>query len=468
MTISDDDLTRLLSDEPGPRARVDHGKLTDLVTADLLIDRHGRNLRYVHPWGQWLTWETGHWQEDQEGRAAHLAKLVVRNLLAKTPDIEDDKERRARIKDIQEAERAGRIDGCLKLARVDPTITAQPEHFDQNPWAFNLQNGTIDLQTGELRKHRREQLLTKQAPVAHDPAAAAPAWEAFLERVLPDPAVRLFLQRAVGYSLAGGNPAQILLILYGAGANGKSTFLEVTRKLLGPYGQQAPPETFLAKHDGIPNDVARLRGARFVAATEIGEGRRLNEPLIKRLTGGDTLVARYLRQEYFEFEPQFTPWLATNHKPEIRGTDEAIWRRIRLVPFTETIPPAERDENLKTKLAAELPGILNWALDGCAAWQADGLAEPEAVLAATAEYREDQDEIGAFLSDTCQVGMGQRCLAQPLYAAYREWSKANGLEALTAQSLGRRLSERGYQRTASRAGRGWLGVSVEHDQQELI
>ena len=468
VTISDDDLARLLSDEPGPDIqRLDHGAITDLTCAELLIEKHGRNLRHCHPWAQWLIWQGGRWEPDVEGHAEHLAKQILRRLLHRATEIEDRDERARRIKGIIAAERSSRIRGSLDLARSEPLIPVRPDQFDADPWLFNATNGTIDLRTGDHRPARREDLITRQTPVTHNPDAEAPTWTAFLERVLPDQAIRRFLQRAVGYSLTGGNPAQILLILYGSGANGKSTFLETIRALLGDYGQQAPPETFLAKHDGIPNDVARLRGARFVAATEIGEGRRLNEPLIKRLTGGDTLVARYLRQEYFEFQPQFTPWLATNHKPEIRGTDEAIWRRIRLVPFTETIPPAERDEQLKEKLALELPGILNWALDGCAAWQNDGLAEPEAVRAATDEYRADQDELGNFIADRCHTGDGHRCLAADLYDAYRDWTKANGLEAITSQSLGRRLSERGYERSTSRAGRGWNGLSVENGQEEL-
>lgn len=461
-------LLPLLDDEDLPQPEELPTAITDLANAERLIAKHGEQLHYCYPWGSWLHWQVTAWQTDSSGHVEALAQQVVRDLLAEAVRITDERLRGRTIRDVTAAERASRIAGAITLARSHAGIPIQPDDLDADPWLFNVENGTIDLRTGDRKAAIPEDLLTKTAPVDHEPTAAAPAWQAFLQRVLPNPSTREFLQRAVGYSLVGGNPAQILLILYGAGANGKSTFLETVRKLLGPYGQQAPPETFLAKHDGIPNDVARLRGARFVAAVEIGEGRRLNEPLIKRLTGGDTLVARYLRQEYFEFQPQFTPWLATNHKPEIRGTDEAIWRRIRLVPFTETIPKAEQDENLKARLAAELPGILNWALAGCDAWQQDGLAEPEQVRAATDEYREDSDILGAFLTDHCELGPDQRCLAADLYDTYKDWAKATGAEPLTSQSLGRRLTERGYERTRDRIGRGWRGLSVQGGTETLL
>ena len=471
MAISDDDIARLLGDESGPEQNdppADHGSITDLTNAELLAERHGHNLHYCYPWGQWLTWSAGRWAPDEQGLVEHLAKQILRRQLARAAQIEDDRERTKRIRELMAAERASRIRGCLELARSEPAIPVLPSALDADQWALNLLNGTIDLRTAQLRPHRRGDLLTRQAPVEHNKNAAAPVWDAFLTRALPDPDVRAFAQRAAGYSLTGNTNEQILLILYGSGANGKSTFLELLLHLLGDYAQQAPPETFLAKHDGIPNDVARLRGARFVSAVEVGEGRRLNEPLIKRMTGGDTMTARFMRQEYFEFEPQFTPWLATNHKPEIRGTDEAIWRRIRLIPFTETIPLPERDPELKSKLRNELPGILNWALSGCLDWQNDGLAAPAAVTAATKEYRDDQDLLGAFITDTCDETPTNRCLAAPLYTAYRAWAKENGDEPLTSQSLGRRLTERGYGKTRDRLGRGWTGIGLKDGQEHLI
>jgi putative DNA primase/helicase len=472
MAISEEDLAQLVQaslaedTEPSPGS-AHHDALTDYANAELLCNRHGQDLRYVGPWNRWLNWRNGVWKEDTKGRAVELAKQTLRLLLADAALIEDDRQRNRRIKDIIGSERASRIRGMLELAQSQPPCPIDPDELDADPWLWNCTNGTLDLNTGHLREARRDDLLTKQAPVSHDPHAQAPVWRGFLNRVLPDPEVREFVQRAAGYCMVGGNPEQILLILYGSGANGKSTFLETTRALFGAYGQQAPPETFLERRDSIPNDVARLRGARLVAATEIAEGRRLNEPLIKRMTGGDTMTARFMRSEYFEFQPQFTPWLATNHRPEIRGTDEAIWRRIRLIPFTETIPQAERDGNLKDKLRAELPGILNWALDGCLAWQADGLNTPPGVTVATSEYRGEMDLIGGFLEDCCHVDDSARELSAALYAAYHTHAKSNGNDPITSQTFGRRLSERGFKRLSSRAGRTWEGVRLKSDQTDL-
>ena len=202
-------------------------------------------------------------------------------------------------------------------------------------------------------------------------------------------------------------------------------------------------------------------------ASEVSEGRRLNEALVKRMTGGDTMTARFMRSEFFQFQPQFTPWLATNHRPEIRGTDHAIWRRVKLVPFTEEIPDDQQDHDLKDKLRRELPGVLAWAVRGCLDWQTDGLQEPDIVKAATAEYRGDMDVLGGFLEDACTLGHDERAAAADLYRAYQAWAKTNGNEAVTAQTFGRRLSERGFQQHRDRAGRRWIGLSVETDQTRL-
>lgn len=444
-----------------------HDALTDLANAQRLIADHGPTLKHIHPWNRWLHYTQGRWADDNTGHADQLAKQTIRALLSEAILIEDAKVRARRLKDIISSERAGRIRGMLELARSEPGIPAQPQDLDTDPWLLNIANGTLDLRTGELRQHNPDELITKQAPAQHDPKAACPTWDAFLQRILPEPQTRLFLQRAAGYTLVGGNPAQIMLILHGSGANGKSTFIETTLHLFGDYGQQAPPETFLTKRDGIPNDVARLRGARFVSAVEIAEGRRLNEPLIKRMTGGDTMTARFMRSEYFEFQPQFTPWLATNHKPEIKGTDEGIWRRIRLIPFDQTIPDNEQDGDLKPKLRNELPGILNWAIEGCLAWQHDGLGEPEAVRAATAAYRNDQDIIGGFIDDHCHLNTNATTLTGDLYRAYTDWARSSGTEAISAKAFGQKLTERGFEAGRTRHGRYWAGIALETDQEHL-
>jgi putative DNA primase/helicase len=272
-----------------------------------------------------------------------------------------------------------------------------------------------------------------------------------------------FLQRAVGYALTGDTSEHVLFLLHGTGRNGKSTFLETLHALLGDYAKQADFATFLArKHDTVRNDLAELQGARFVAAVEVEEGRRLAENLVKQLTGGDRIKARFLYQEYFEYVPQFKVFLACNHKPVIRGTDLAIWERIRLIPFTVTIPKAERDTHLLTKLLQELPGILAWAVQGCLAWQQHGLGEPQAVVQATGAYRAEMDLLGSFLEDTVVLGTHHQVTSKDLYTAYCTWCETNGETPMSKKALGSRLLERGCApvRLGPKQARGWQGLGL--------
>lgn len=290
-------------------------------------------------------------------------------------------------------------------------------------------------------------------------------FEGFLERIFAgDGELISFVQRAVGYSLTGITSEHVVFLCWGKGANGKTTLVETLRSLLGDYGQQMPAETLLAKRHGggITNDIARLRGVRLAAAQETGIGRRLDEALLKRLTGGDTVVARYLYGEYFEFVPTAKLWIATNHKPVITGTEEAIWRRIPLIPFTVTIPERERDSDLPTKLKDELPGILNWAIEGCLAWQQRrGLAPPDVVLGATAEYRQEMDTLGSFLDEGCVEDPNGEISVKDLYEKYSEWCKESGEYKHPKNTFGTRLTERGIQsgRTGAK-GRLWKGIRL--------
>lgn len=450
----------------GPDKRARH--YTDLGNAERLLERHGADLRYCHPWARWLVWDGKRWAADETGVPERRLKETLRALIADAHEIDDDAQRKKLLKHVLESERAPRIRGALELARSERGVPVVPADLDADPWLLNVANGTIDLRDGELRSARREDLLTNLAPVAFNPDATAPRWQKFLERVLPDESSRAFLQRYVGYSLAGVTVEQVLTILHGLGANGKSTFVETLLELLGDYGMQAPAETFLERRESIPNDVARLRGARLVAATEIAEGRRLNETLVKRMTGGDMLTARFMRGEWFEFPATFSVLLATNHKPVVRGTDEAIWRRIRLVPFDVTIPPAEREPELREQLRHEFPGILAWAVEGCLAWQRDGLGESDAVERATATYREDSDLLGAFIEDRCVVLDEIRAKASDLFSAYREWCNETGTQAVSQQLFGRRLSERGFVQTRDGAARWWQGIGIRHDEPSIL
>jgi putative DNA primase/helicase len=333
------------------------------------------------------------------------------------------------------------------------------------PWRAAQATGEAapaDLESGTLRDHERADRITKLVPVDCDANAACSRWLAFLEEVLPDPEVRAFLQRAVSYPLTGLTDEQVLFLLYGTSANGKSTFLEIIREIVGDYGCQTPAETLLAKRDtGIPNDVARLMGRRFMYAVESEEGQPLAEARIKALTGGDTISARFMRAEWFEFRPQLKLWMGTIHKPRVRGDDHAIWRRIRLVPFTETIPESKRDPRLLDKLRQELPGILCWTLEGCRLWQQHGLAAPQAVQHATAAYRDEEDIFGDFLDDEFEITSAGWVSVKAIGRAYETWCQRVGQRPFGAKAFNSKLRDRGFEEDENGGVRGWVGLTLK-------
>lgn len=354
----------------------------------------------------------------------------------------------------------------LDTAKSLTGIPISPQDMDTNSWLLNVENGEIDLRTGKLEKHRRENLITKLAPVTYDPKATCPTWEAFLDRIMDgNTEVIKFLRRAIGYSLTGATSEQCLFILHGSGANGKSTFLDAISALFGEdYHQNTPATTLMVKRDGsIPNDVAALKGARLVTAIEAEQGQTLAESQVKSMTGGDLITARFMRSEFFSFKPEFKIILATNHKPQIRGTDLAIWRRINLVPFTVTIPPEERDGKLPEKLLKELPGILNWAIAGCLEWQNGGLRVPDQVRYATEGYRSEMDIFGDFIADRCSIAdQKAKVENKDLRSAYEGWCFENGARPIAHAAFHSRLVERGF--TSSRSGANgrtvWSGVKI--------
>jgi putative DNA primase/helicase len=355
-----------------------------------------------------------------------------------------------------------RIKAAVDLARSEVGIPIVPAKLDAPPWLLNVINGTLDLRTGQLRRHSQDDMLTKLASATYDPTARCPTWERFLSRIMAGRQALIdYLQRAVGYSLTGSVREQVLFFLHGEGANGKSTFLEAIKYVMGEYASTAAPDLLLVRQgEPHPTQLADLHGRRFVSTVEVDDGRRLAESLVKQLTGGDGVKARRMREDFWEIMPTWKIWLAANHRPEIRGNDHAIWRRIRLVPFDVRIPPDEQDKDLLDKLKAEAPGILAWAVRGCADWLRIGLSDPPEVLSATEAYKSESDLIGGFLAE-CNTGdPNYRSRTSELYAAFSTWVERQGeRQTMTGKRFGMELRRRGIQLDDGR--RWYIGVALQ-------
>lgn len=438
-------------------------RFTDLGNAERLVQRHGQDLHYVYAWKKWLVWDGKRWRPDETGEVERMAKATVRAIYQEAADDLDPDNRPKVAAWAKASEHHSRIKAMIELAKSEPGVAVLPSELDTNPMELNLLNGTLHLGAKALFEHRRDSLITKLAPVEWNPEAKSETWDDFLRQILPDEPDRSYLQRIIGYALTGDVREQTLFVFFGFGSNGKSTVMEAVRSMLGDYAQQASSELFLVKRPGaIPTDVARLQGARFVTASETEDGSRLAEAQIKQLTGGDRVTARRLYADPTEFDPTHKLFLTTNHKPQVRGNDEAMWRRIRLFPFSVTIKDADRDDALPATLRRPhiLAAILRWAVEGCDEWQRIGLGTSPNVVKATAEYREESDVFGQFIEDVCSVGLDHRVRTGDLYDAYKDWAKENGYAPMTAKSFGLKLKERFFEPCKLGKARGWRGLTL--------
>jgi len=440
---------------------------TDTGNAKRLVAHHGKNLRFFIAEKSWLTWSRTHWHIDNASAVIRNAKDTVLKIFAERRFTNDPTEQGAIAKHAINSNSVSRLNAMITLAQSEPGIPVLPVQLDGNPWLFNVLNGTVDLRIGKLREHRREDLITNRTLVKYDPSAKCPTWEKFLSEIFQGNELLIkYVQRCVGYAMTGDTREQVLFLLYGTGSNGKSTFLEVIRMLLASYAQQTDFTTFLKRDsDGPRNDLAALRSARFVSAVETTSGRKLDEAVVKQVTGGDMITARFLFKEFFEYKPEFKVFLAANHKPQIQGTDHAIWRRMKLIPFEVTIADKDQDKELLGKLQGELSGILNWQIEGCLEWQKDGLGEPEEVREATQEYREEMDPVGDFLAAKCTIDPEAKVMTKKLYPTYLGWCESNDEQPLSKSMFGERLAERGCKRTrvGRKGDRGWQGIALKTD-----
>ena len=457
---------------------VNHNRpLTDLGNAERLVDAHGQDLRYLFPWRKWMAWDGRRWKLDADGEVMRRAKATVRALYQQATEMaqmasgEPDETLRKQYASTAEAllqwarksESDRLLEHMVARARPESAISTEPAALDADPWLFNCLSGTVDLRTGELAPHSRDSMITKLAPTEYDPSAQCPNWLAFLDRVMDgNQGLIDFLQRAIGYSMTGITTEHCLFVLYGTGRNGKSTFLNTFLGLMGDYAHKAPPDLLMIHSwESHPTERALLHGIRYAPAIETQLGRYMDEAIMKELTGGDPVVARRMREDFWQFDATHHLWMATNHKPMIRGTDLATWSRIKLTPFLVTIPPEEQDKSLMDKLRLEWPAIAAWGVQGCLHWQEQGLMEPPEVRRATSEYRDEMDVLGDFLTDRCQEDAGARSTAKELYDSYQAWTRASGEKTITKRNFGERLLERGFhQARGARGTRLWRGIRL--------
>jgi len=449
--------------EPAPLTE----HLTDLGNARRFVGAHHEHVRCATGRRSriWYAWDGPRWVPDATGAIERLAKTTVRDLYREAATLTDTDARDGLLKHAAKSEAAPRVKALLELASTEPEVALTADAFDADPWLLNVNNGTLNLKTGKLQKHQREDLITKLAPVDWDPKAKAPRWTQFLHEITDgDRELQAYLQRIVGYGATGDVREECLFFCYGQGGNGKSKFFETIRAVLGDYAQQSDFSTFMERHgDGPRNDLARMRGARFVTASEASGERPFDGRILKQLTGGDTITARKLYEELFEFKPQHKLFLAANHKPVVKEQSEAFWRRLRLIPFTVTFDRTRRDDKLLGKLLSERNGILQWIAVGCLEWQRNGLGIPSIVRKATNVYKEENDVLGEFVASSCVLDPAAWASTTELFRAFNDWwLGARGTRTpISVAWFSRLLSERAELTPTKRNGvRGWRGINT--------
>jgi putative DNA primase/helicase len=440
-------------------------KLTDTGNGERFASQHQEYVRFCYPAKSWFFYNGKRWEKDATGIVKQLAKQTVRSIYEEASRVDDTSVRASIGKWAQGSESEFRKRAMMTSAQSEPGIPILPDEMDIHPMLFNVFNGTLDLWANKLLPHSKDHFFTKLAPVEYNPDANCIQFQKFLYRIMDGNKGKInFLKRAVGYSLTGNTGEQCLFFLWGTGANGKSTLLTTLQNVFGDYTSQTPFSTFIAKRqETIRNDIARLKGARLVCAIETNDRVRMDEALIKQLTGGDKVTARFLNKEFFEFTPESKIFLAANYKPTIYGQDKAIWRRIKLIPFTVEIPEDEQDPELSEKLLKEKSGILNWALEGCLEWQNNRLQPPDEVKEATAEYKTEMDILKDFMDDQILIGPELRTPQKDVYNQYVEWCLDNNEKKIGRTTFNRNLEAKGYTRKPYAGIKHWYGLALKKD-----
>lgn len=440
----------------------------DMGNAERFVDLFGENVRYCYTEKKWYFYNSMRWSVDNIGVILRMADKCVEAMKAEAKlylqaDEESGGDMAKAFEKHMKSSRSNKSKKAM-LNEIEHHLPILPLQMDRYKMALNTPSGIINLKNGDVKAHNPEYYFTKITSVDCAEAADCPRWLAFLDDIFAgDKDLIRYIQKAVGYSLTGSTAEQCAFFLYGTGRNGKSTFIDVIRDVFGDYAANIQPETIMVKSsqsNAINSDIARLKGARLVTSVEPNEGVRLNEGLLKQLTGDDTVTARKLYSEEFEFKPEFKLWMATNHKPIIRGTDTGIWRRIHMIPFDVQIPEDKVDKNLTHKLKAEMAGIFKWCIDGCLMWQREGLQMPAAVLKSVREYRREMDVISAFIEDKCTLeGTVQ---ASMLYAAYASWADSNNEYCMSNTKFSTELAKR-FEKIKGRNYNYFTGISIRSE-----
>jgi putative DNA primase/helicase len=431
--------------------------LTQVANAERFAEHHKHELAYCGDSKSWLVWKDGRWTRDNSEHVLALGEQSARSMFADIASVQDSERRRKLVSWANRSCSRSTIQDVITLAK--PKLPVSISDMDRYPFLLNCKNGTINLKTAELLAHSSNDWITKQLDIEFDRKADCPRFIQFIDEITGhNRDLAEFIQRSLGYSLTGDNSEQCFFVAWGEGANGKSTLLVLFHDLLDGYALDTPISSFEKKRSagGASPDLVRLRGARFVTVSEAESKHTLAESLIKKLTGGDTLAERGLYSDYVEFKPIAKFWLATNRKPKISGSEEAMWRRIHLIPFNVVVPPEKRDPYLSEKLRAEAPGVLNWAIRGCLDWQSGRLCPPAIVREATRQYRDENDDIRQFVEERIVTSESQRVSNRDMFAAYEQWARDNGAENLSQRDLTPRLKRAGLEQEPGRSkGRFW-------------
>lgn len=440
----------------------------DTGNAQRFVDLFGDKVRYCYTDKRWLWYDGRKWCTDMTGAVKRLADKAVACMSAELKvyeqtDADEGTDMAKAFEKHMKSSRSNKSKNAM-LNEVMHHVPILPSQLDRYKAVLNTPGGVIDLKSGALAPHDPKNYFTKITAVEYSENADCPRWTAFLDDIFGgDKDLIRYVQKAVGYSLTGATSEQCAFFLYGTGRNGKSTFLDIIRDIFGDYAANIQPETIMVRNSqgsAINSDIARLKGARLVTSVEPNEGVRINEGLLKQLTGDDTVTARKLYGDEFEFKPEFKLWMATNHKPVIRGTDTGIWRRIHMIPFTCVIPEGKVDRRLKYKLAAEMTGIFRWAVEGCLLWQKEGLKMPRAVLEEVREYRREMDVISAFVEDKCTVGKGLSVQSSALYAAYLRWADSGNEYKMSNTKFGLEIAKR-FEKVKGRKYNYYSGLTLD-------